>query len=53
VRVLSSGNARKNDGLDALATALAAWGNERLPTVDPEAAAEVLRLCFPRDARTW
>ena len=37
VRVLSSGNARKNDGLDALATALAAWRNERLPTVDPEA----------------
>jgi transposase len=31
VRVLSSGNARKNDGLDALATALAAWRNQRLP----------------------
>jgi hypothetical protein len=32
VRVLSSfaGNARKNDGLDALATALAASRNERL-----------------------
>src|SRR5918995_5585729 len=32
VRVLSSfaGNARKNDGLDAFATALAAWRNERL-----------------------
>jgi transposase len=29
VRVLSNGNARKNDGLDALATALAAWRNER------------------------
>jgi transposase len=48
VRVLSSGNARKNDGLDALATALAAWRNERLPTVDPEAAAEVLRLLSER-----
>ena len=28
VRVLSTGNARKNDGLDALATALAASSNE-------------------------
>jgi transposase len=54
VRVLSTGNARKNDGLDALATALAAWRNERLPTtVDPEAGAEVLCACFPKDARTW
>ena len=48
VRVLSSGNARKNDGLDALATALAAWRNERLPTVDPEAESEVLRLLSER-----
>jgi transposase len=48
VRVLSSGNARKNDGLDALATALAAWGNERLPKVDPEAESEVLRLLSER-----
>ena len=48
VRVLSTGNARKNDGLDALATALAAWRNERLPTVDPEARAEVLRLLSER-----
>jgi transposase len=48
VRVLSSGNARKNDGLDALATALAAWRNERLPTVDPEAGSEVLRLLSER-----
>jgi uncharacterized protein YjbI with pentapeptide repeats len=37
VRVLSTGNARKNDGLDALATALAASRNERLAAVDPEA----------------
>jgi hypothetical protein len=36
VRVLSTGNARKNDGLDALATALAASRNERLSTVDPD-----------------
>jgi transposase len=48
VRVLSTGNARKNDGLDALATALAASGNERLATVDPEAASEVLRLLSER-----
>lgn len=48
VRVLSTGNARKNDGLDALATALAAWRNERLPTVDPEAGTEVLRLLSER-----
>jgi transposase len=44
VRVLSSGNARKNDGVDALATALAASRNERLAAVDPEAASEALRL---------
>ena len=48
VRVLSSGNARKNDGLDALATALAAWRNERLAAVDPEAGAEVLRVLSER-----
>jgi transposase len=48
VRVLSTGNARKNDGLDALATALAASGNERLAAVDPEAASEVLRLLSER-----
>jgi transposase len=50
VRVLSSfaGNARKNDGLDALATALAASRNERLATVDPEAESEVLRLLSER-----
>ena len=48
VRVLSTGNARKNDELDALATALAAWRNERLPKVDPEAESEVLRLLSER-----
>jgi transposase len=48
VRVLSSGNARKNDGLDALATALAASRNDRLAAVDPEAASEVLRLFSER-----
>jgi transposase len=48
VRLLSSGNARKNDELDALATALAASRNERLATVDPEAASEVLRLLSER-----
>ena len=48
VRMLSSGNARKNDGLDALATALAASRNARLATVDPEADFEVLRLLSER-----
>src|SRR5215211_7086950 len=48
VRLLSSGNARKNDELDALATALAASRNERLASVDPEAASEVLRLLSER-----
>jgi transposase len=50
VRVLSSfaGNARKNDRLDALATALAASRNERLAPVDPEAASEALRLLSER-----
>ena len=51
VRVLSIGNARKNDELDALATALAAWRNERLATVDPEADSEVLRLLSERPPR--
>jgi transposase len=48
VRVLSTGNARKNDGLDALATALAAASNERLAAMDPEADSEVLRLLSER-----
>jgi transposase len=48
VRVLSTGNARKNDGLDALATALVASRNERLAAVDPEASSEVLRLLSER-----
>jgi hypothetical protein len=54
-RVLSSfaGNARKNDGLDALATALAASRNERLAPVDPEADSEVLRLLSERRLLTW
>ena len=48
VRVLSRGNARKNDGLEALATALAASRNGRLAEVDAEAASEVLRLLSER-----
>jgi transposase len=48
VRILSTGNARKNDGLDALAAALAASRNERLATVEHEAASEVLRLLSER-----
>ena len=48
VRVLSTGNTRKNDGLDALATALAASRNETLAAVDPEGSSEVLRLLSER-----
>jgi len=48
VRVLSSGNSRKNDGVDALATALAASHNDGLAQVDPEAASEALRLLSER-----
>ena len=50
VRVLSSfaGNARKNDGVDAVATALAASCNGRLAEVDHEAASEALRLLSDR-----
>jgi transposase len=44
----SKGNARKNDELDALATALAASHNERLTAVGPEASSEVLRLLSER-----
>jgi len=46
--VLSTGNARKNDGLDALATALAASRQERLAAVDHGTASEVLRLLSER-----
>jgi hypothetical protein len=53
VRVLSTGNARKNDGVDALATALAASRNVRLAAVDPEAASEALRLLSERRLLTW
>lgn len=52
VRVLSVGNARKNDRLDATFTALAALGNGRLATVrtedGPEGRSEVLRLLTER-----
>jgi transposase len=50
VRLLSSfaGNARKNDELDALATALAASRKGRLAAIDAEAASEVLRLLSER-----
>jgi transposase len=52
VRVLSVGNARKNDRLDATFTALAALSNERLARVSSEDSAsarvEVLRLLTER-----
>ena len=51
-RVLSTGNARKNDPLDATFTAQAALHNERLAPVQPEdgddAYVEVLRLLTER-----
>jgi hypothetical protein len=56
VRVLSSfaGNSRKNEGLDALATALAASRNERLAQVDPEGSSEVNKhLLSERRLLTW
>ena len=53
VRMLSSGNARKNDGVDALATALAASRNGRLAAVDPEVGSEALRLLSERRLLTW
>jgi transposase len=52
VRVLSTGNARKNDGVDALATALAASHNERLAAVDPRPTRKCY-ACSPRGARIW
>ena len=52
VRVLSSGNARKNDALDAIFTALAALQNDRLSSVQPEDGpeghTEILRLLSER-----
>jgi transposase len=53
VRLLSSGDTRKNDELDALATALAASRNERLASVDPESASEAMRLLSERRLLTW
>jgi transposase len=52
VRVLSTGNARKNDHLDATFTALAALRNDQLASVQPEDGpeghAEILRLLTER-----
>jgi hypothetical protein len=52
VRVLSTGNARKTDVLDATFTALAALRNDRLASVQPEDGseghAEILRLLSER-----
>jgi hypothetical protein len=52
VRVLSTGNSRKNDGVDTLATALAASRNERLAAVELEADSEAID-CSPRGEGTW
>jgi hypothetical protein len=52
VRVLSTGNSRKNDALDATFTALAALRNDRLASVQPEngpeGRTEILRLLTER-----
>jgi hypothetical protein len=48
VRVLSSGIAHKNDGLDALATALVASRNERLEAVD-----QTLPSVTPTTTTVW
>jgi len=52
VQVLSTGNARKNDRLDATFTALAALRNDRLTSVQPEDGpeghVEILRLLTER-----
>lgn len=48
VRVLSVGNGRKNDELDATFAALAAWRNGRLARVRPDDRIDVLRLLSDR-----
>jgi transposase len=48
VRLLSVGNGRKNDGLDATFAALAAWRNGRLARVRPDDRIDVLRLLSDR-----
>jgi len=52
VRVLSTGNTRKNDRLDATFIALAALRNDRLSSVQPEDGpeghVEILRLLTDR-----
>lgn len=48
VRVLSIGNGRKNDALDATFTALAALRNDRLARVHREGLADALRLLCER-----
>ena len=53
VRVLSTGNARKNDGLDALATAL--WPPGATSGWQRSIPRPARRCCasFPKDAKTW
>src|SRR5215207_7036948 len=48
VRVLSVGNGRKNDELDATFAALAAWRNGHLARVRPDDRIDVLRLLSER-----
>jgi len=48
IRLLSTGNARKNDRVDAAYVAMAALGNERLAGVSEEEHAAVLRMLSDR-----
>jgi transposase len=52
VRVLSTGSARKNDGLDALATALAAGATSGCLRSIPRPARKCCD-CFLRGVKTW
>jgi len=47
-RLLATGNARKNDRVDAIHVALAALGSERLAEVGEEEHSEVLRMLSER-----
>jgi transposase len=53
VRLLSVGNGRKNDGLDATFAALAAWRNGRLAQRYVRTIGSMSSGCSPTDARTW
>src|SRR5215217_1082436 len=51
-RLLATGNAHRNDQVDAFHVALAALRGERLADVGEEEHSEILRECSPKDGRT-